>query len=93
MDTKQQLDRIAESVRELGRVLTRCFCDITIQLTPRLHDFQWYLQYVWAESAHPEWVAILNRTKKRRTRKKYRDRIRRAYYMEVVNRGESAETN
>lgn len=38
----------------------------------------------WAETAHPEWVKILNRTKKRRTRKKYLTRILRAYEEETA---------
>ena len=33
----------------------------------------------WAETAKPEWVRIMRRTKKRRTRKKYMDRIVREY--------------
>lgn len=35
--------------------------------------------YAWAIDEHPEWVRIMNRTKKRRTAKKYNDRIVRAY--------------
>jgi uncharacterized protein YukE len=38
--------------------------------------------YKWAERAHPEWVKIMRRTKKRRIRKKYADRIWRAYLKE-----------
>lgn len=34
---------------------------------------------LWASNKHPEWLTIYNRTKKRRIRKKYRDRIMRAY--------------
>ena len=51
-----------------------------------------YNAYAWAKTAHPEWVGILNRTKKRRTRKKYRDRILRAY-LEVMNRGANQRPN
>lgn len=35
--------------------------------------------YKWAERVHPEWVKIMRRTKKRRIRKKYADRIWREY--------------
>ena len=35
--------------------------------------------FLWAETHRPEWVRIHGRTKKKRTRKKYRDRIVRAY--------------
>ena len=34
---------------------------------------------LWAANNHPEWCAVLNRTKKRRIKKKYRDRVMRAY--------------
>lgn len=87
------LKKMAESVGELFRAVADWVSAASALLTPLLTESQWHLAYNWAKSAHPEWVAILNRTKKRRTRKKYRDRIRRAYYMEVVDRGESAETN
>jgi hypothetical protein len=38
--------------------------------------------YKWAERVHPEWVKIMRRTKKCRIRKKYADRIWRAYLKE-----------
>lgn len=37
----------------------------------------------WCMENHPDWVHILRRTKKRRTRKKYHDRLRRAFLEEV----------
>lgn len=40
---------------------------------------------LWASIKHPEWMTIYNRTKKRRTRKKYRDRIMRAYEEALAN--------
>ena len=39
--------------------------------------------HIWAYRVHPEWVAILLRTKKGRTRKKYHDRILRSYAKEA----------
>lgn len=45
-------------------------------------DLTFVRAYAWAAVQHPEWVRILNRTKKRRTRKKYQDRIMRAYQKE-----------
>lgn len=51
-----------------------------------------YAAYNWARVEHPEWVGILNRTKKRRTWKKYHDRILRAY-REAVNHGADKTTN
>ena len=41
----------------------------------------------WAETCRPEWVRIHDRTKKKRTRKKYRDRIMRAYREEAQRNG------
>lgn len=40
----------------------------------------------WCLETHPDWVHILRRTKKKRTRKKYNDRLRRAF-LEEVNHG------
>lgn len=40
----------------------------------------------WCLDNHPDWVRILRRTKKKRTRKKYTDRLRRAF-LEEVNHG------
>lgn len=40
----------------------------------------------WAMEAHPEWCHIMHRTKKGRTRKKYSQRILRAYLEEVARR-------
>jgi hypothetical protein len=37
----------------------------------------------WCMENHPDWVHILRRTKKKRTRKKYHDRLRRAFLEEV----------
>ena len=44
------------------------------------------IAYAWAKEKHPEWVRILNRTKKKRIRKKYHDRIMRAF-MEAMKDG------
>lgn len=38
----------------------------------------------WAEVNRPKWVAIMRRTKKHRIRKKYADRILRAYEEETA---------
>ena len=47
-------------------------------------SWEFVLAYAWACGAKPRWVIILNRTKKQRTRKKYQDRILRAYRLESV---------
>lgn len=41
--------------------------------------------YAWCMENHPDWVHILRRTKKKRTRKKYIDRLRRAFLEEVYH--------
>lgn len=48
-------------------------------LMSNISDFQELNAWVWAEKYHPEWCAIYNRTKKRRIKKKYKDRVMRAY--------------
>ena len=45
--------------------------------------------WVWAEKYHPEWCAVYNRTKKRRIKKKYKDRVMRAYV--TFNESEASE--
>lgn len=41
------------------------------------------LKYIaWCKENHPDWVHILRRTKKKRTRKKYLGRLRRAWMEE-----------
>lgn len=47
-------------------------------------DISFICAYAWATVHHPEWVNRLNRTKKRRTRKKYQDRIMRAYQAAAI---------
>lgn len=41
----------------------------------------------WCMENHPDWIHILRRTKKKRIRKKYHDRLRRAF-LEEVNHGQ-----
>lgn len=43
------------------------------------------IAFFWAEHNHPEWVRIYHRTKKKRIRKKYHDRIMRAFREAVAN--------
>lgn len=86
-----------EAVVELGRALAEALrpaievfgeiARIAAEAVPAICDGLsnvsiWLCAYSWACEAHPEWVNILNRTKKRRTRKKYQDRIMRAYMEE-----------
>jgi len=64
---KQAASAIAEMIRALADDM------------PQLLDVDSVCAYAWAQETHPQWVAILNRTKKKRTRKKYQDRIWREY--------------
>lgn len=70
-----EIKRIMETVASaLAEVIAQ-----VVNTWEALADWEFVLAYVWAQQAHPKWVAILNRTKKKRTRKKYQDRILRAY--------------
>ena len=40
-----------------------------------------FLSHIWACGNKPEWVHIMNRTKRKRIKKKYADRILREYRM------------
>lgn len=46
------------------------------------------IAYTWAENTHPEWIKILRRTKKKRIRKKYHNRIMRGFREAVSNAGQ-----
>lgn len=66
------------------------FQELYIKPMAKLHR-EWIDKLVrtyvaWCMESHPDWVHILRRTKKKRTRKKYHDRLRRAF-LEEVNRG------
>ena len=71
----------AETARAIGEALQKTFETITPVIKAILNGES--LAMLWASNTHPEWVAIYKRTKKARTRKKYRDRIMRAYYAEI----------
>ena len=62
-----------------------------IKAIRNLHGgIEWHNAYTWACEAHPKWVTIYHRTKKRRIAKKYRDRILRAYRAEKTKERERA---
>lgn len=79
-------DAIVESARAVGEAMAAAAEPLLGGLK---HSPEWVfiLAYIWACDAHPKWVNVLNHTKKRRTRKKYQDRILRAY-LEMKNDGE-----
>lgn len=45
---------------------------------------EWIKASSWAGVVHAKWLTIYHRTKKRRIKKKYRDRIMRAYRAEMA---------
>lgn len=61
----------------------RVYDEISATLAPFiLVDYEWEKAQLWAYANRPEWLRIYNRTKKRRTRKKYYDKIVREYRKE-----------
>jgi hypothetical protein len=70
--------QIAAAVGQMTAVLSESLSQISAawQQNP---SWEFVLAYAWACETQPKWVNILNRTKKDRTRKKYQDRILRAY--------------
>lgn len=91
--TRKAFAALAEAAGQVVKAVAAWLTSAAQILTTAWGDnLQWALAYNWAKAAHPEWVGILNRTKKRRTRKKYQDRIMRAY-LEVMNRGDNQRPN
>lgn len=71
---------LGEAAKALGKVVLAAADMAAALLHGPLRDADaWYKALNWAKRQYPEWVAIMNRTKKRRVRKKYHDRILRAY--------------
>lgn len=71
---------IGEAAKVLGGVVRAAADAFAAQYVSPMRDADtWYEALNWAKRQYPEWVAIMNRTKKRRVRKKYHDRILRAY--------------
>lgn len=70
---------LVESFRPVVDWATKLVETLAGVFTTWSQNFVFVRAYAWATQARPEWVRILNRTKKQRTRKKYQDRILRAY--------------
>ncbi len=71
---------IRTTLRAVVEVAMACLSESDrIDLTDYL---LWLAATRWALQNHPEWVRIYRRTKKRRIRKKYRDRMMRAWRKE-----------
>lgn len=72
--------RIGEAFAQVTRVITMSMAEFAVQLEMS----EWVKAYCWALDVHPKWARIYDRTKKRRIKKKYRDRILRAYRAEMA---------
>ncbi len=70
--------KIAAAVGQMAAILGEYLEQISAALR-QYGSWEFVLAYAWACEARPKWVKVLNRTKKGRTRKKYQDRILRAY--------------
>lgn len=79
------MENLDEALREFGNAignLAKAIGKVIKELAKNLQldfDIEFLLAYNWAKKEHPEWVTILNRTKKKRIRKKYQDWILREY--------------
>lgn len=76
--------RMAQAAQDAVRALAEAITSTAAALAESLPDISAPFSLetramLWASNKHPEWLTIYNRTKKRRIRKKYRDRIMRAY--------------
>lgn len=81
----ESFERLKEAAAEAARAIAEAMCAMAESLRPiwtLFYDREKTAMY-WAGLYHPEWVAIYNRTKKARIRKKYYDRIMRGYAAEI----------
>lgn len=89
-DFADAFSKMAQAAQDAVRALVEAITQTAAALTESLPDISALFSLetramLWASNKHPEWVAIYNRTKKRRTRKKYLDRIMRAYEEALTN--------
>lgn len=97
----EQMERIKTAIAGIHDAIEAAFvaaADALRRLSANMVDalrsmgggIEWLNAYTWACEAHPKWVRIYHRTKKRRIAKKYRDRILRAYRAEKTKERERA---
>lgn len=72
------MEKLNEALRDFAEATGKVIKALA-EVLSSIVDTEFLVAYRWAKKAHPEWVAILNRTKKKRIRKKYQDRILREY--------------
>lgn len=70
---------------ELVRAIIRATIDVLPFAIEAIVTNYESIAYTWAERYHPEWMKIFRRTKKKRIRKKYHDRIMRSFREAVAN--------
>lgn len=83
-DFSAAVAKMTQAAQDAARALAEAITSTSAALAENLPDISALLSLegramLWASNKHPEWLTIYNRTKKRRIRKKYRDRIMRAY--------------
>lgn len=89
-DLSDALDRMAQAAVDAARAIAEAITAAAAVLAETLPDITAIFSLetramLWASNKHPEWLTIYNRTKKKRTRKKYHDRIMRAYEEALAN--------
>ena len=81
-DLKTALEPVFAQIAAAVGLMTAALSESLSQISAAWQQnpsWEFVLAYAWACEAQPKWVNILNHTKKNRTRKKYQDRILRAY--------------
>lgn len=71
-------EKVTESIKSVADSLTQFFDSFANWLGSIVPAVD-LLAYYKAQKEHPEWVKRANRSKKKRIRKKYHDRIMREY--------------
>lgn len=82
-----ELEIVCEALKEVAAAFGGLFAEISKQVAVVAAGIthlaseatRWHVAYEWASKTHPQWVKIMQRTKKRRVWKKYHNRILREY--------------
>lgn len=82
------VEKLTEALRNFGEAAGKAIKALAETLSS-ICDTEFLCAYRWAKEVHPEWVVILNRTKKNRIIKKYQDRILREYKKEGLKNGKT----
>lgn len=73
-ELQEGFQAVADGAVKMAKAIVDAVCETFKHL-----DLKWCLAVMHASRHHPEWLTVYERTKKRRTKKKYRDRILRDY--------------